>query len=176
MTASRNAHPARKTVAQLAAFFAIVIVWVLLDQLSKGYFTKMEPGGIIAGPFAGVFDIRLVHNTGGAWGIFSDNTMALGVFSLIVCAVMFAYFIWAREELNVLQFIGLALIVAGGIGNAIDRFSQGFVTDFIEFSFFDFPVFNVADIGVTCGFALLVIGFVVAWYIESIRLVKEASE
>ena len=176
MAGSGNDHQGKKTTAKLVAFFAIVIVWVVVDQLTKAYFANMEPGGIIAGPFAGVFDIRLVHNTGGAWGIFSDNTMALGVFSLIVCAVMFGYFLWQRNELNALQFIGLALIVAGGIGNAIDRFSQGYVTDFIEFSFFDFPVFNIADIGVTCGFALLIIGFVVAWYIESIHLVKEASE
>ena len=52
--------------------------------------------------------------------------------------------------------------MAGGIGNAIDRFAQGFVIDFIEFSFMDFPVFNVADIGVTCGFVILIIGFILS--------------
>ena len=54
------------------------------------------------------------------------------------------------------------MVVAGGIGNAVDRFANGFVTDFIEFSFIDFPVFNIADIGVTCGFALLIIGIIVS--------------
>ena len=92
-----------------------------------------------------------------------NTRMALGIFSLVVCALMTAYFIWQRNEINIAQTVGVSLIVAGGIGNAIDRFSQGFVTDFIEFSFFDFPVFNIADIGVTCGFALFFIGLVIAW-------------
>ena len=108
-------------------------------------------------------DIRLVHNTGGAWGIFSDSTFALGVFSLIVCAVLAGSCLATLKASSFAQVVSFALIVAGGIGNAIDRFVQGFVTDFIEFSFIDFPVFNVADIGVTCGFALLVIALILEW-------------
>lgn len=149
--------------AKIALFSVIVVVWIALDQWSKTFFAGMAPGGILAGPFAGIFDIRLVHNTGGAWGIFSDSTMALGVFSLVVCLAIAAFFIVNAKNCNVLQAVSFGLIVAGGIGNAIDRFAQGFVTDFIEFSFFDFPVFNVADIGVTCGFALLIIGMLLSW-------------
>ena len=167
MAASEHNDNGKKTAGKTAAFFAIVVVWVILDQFSKGFFADMQPGGILAGPFAGIFDIRLVHNTGGAWGIFSGNTTALGVFSLCVCALLLAYYFWQRNEVNAPQLIGIALIVAGGIGNAIDRFAQGFVTDFIEFSFFDFPVFNIADIGVTCGFVLLFVGLAVAWHNES---------
>lgn len=158
MATSGHNEPGKKTAVTIAAFFIITCVWVLLDQLTKSHFASMQPGGIIAGPFAGIIDIRLVHNTGGAWGIFSGNTTALGVFSLVVCAVLMAYFFWQRNEVNACQTVGIALIVAGGIGNAIDRFMQGYVVDFIEFSFIDFPVFNVADIGVTCGFVLLFIG------------------
>ena len=141
---------------------ATVVVWVALDQFSKSFFAGMQPGGVLAGPFAGIFDIRLVHNTGGAWGIFSENTTALGIFSLAVCVLLMAYFIWQRKEATTLQTIGIALIIAGGIGNAIDRFAQGYVTDFIEFSFFDFPVFNIADIGVTCGFVLFFLGLLLS--------------
>lgn len=148
---------------KIALFAAIAIVWVALDQLAKAAFAGMEPGGILAGPYLGLVDIRLVHNTGGAWGIFAGSTAALGVFSLVVCAALLAYFIWQRAEVNCVQTVGLALIVAGGVGNAIDRFAQGFVTDFIEFSFVDFPVFNIADIGVTCGFVLFFLGLVLSW-------------
>lgn len=144
-------------------FAVVAIAWVALDQLAKSAFAGMAPGGILAGPFLGIFDIRLVHNTGGAWGILAGNTMALGVFSLVVCAAMVAFFLYDRKNMTALTTVSLALIVAGGIGNAIDRFAAGFVTDFIEFSFFDFPVFNVADIGVTCGFALLIIGMLLSW-------------
>ena len=61
-----------------------------------------------------------------------------------------------------LETCALSLIAAGGIGNAIDRFVNGFVVDFIDLTFMDFPVFNIADIGVTCGFVLLVIGYLLA--------------
>ena len=59
------------------------------------------------------------------------------------------------------ELIGLGLVIGGGIGNAIDRFALGYVVDFIDLSFMDFPVFNIADIGVTCGLALFLIGWIV---------------
>ena len=147
---------------KVAIFAVIVIAWVALDQFAKSFFAGQQPGGILAGPYLGLIDIRLVHNTGGAWGIFSDSTFGLGVFSLVVCVVVAVFFLVTARQSNAVQTVSFALIVAGGIGNAIDRFAQGFVTDFIEFSFIDFPVFNVADIGVTCGFALLIIGMFIA--------------
>lgn len=150
----------KAATAKVAAFCVIVVVWIVLDQFAKSLFKTMEPGGIIAGPFAGLIDIRLVHNTGGAWGIFSESTVALGVFSVIVCVVIAGFFLYTVKQATALQTLSFALIVAGGIGNAIDRFAQGYVIDFIEFSFIDFPVFNIADIGVTCGFALLVLSMV----------------
>lgn len=159
---SHAGSKSRATAASVVAFSVIVVAWIALDQFTKSFFKNMEPDGIIAGPFAGLIDIRLVHNTGGAWGIFAGNTMALGVFSVIVCIVIAGFFLATAKQSTMVQTVSFALIVAGGIGNAIDRFAQGYVVDFLEFSFFDFPVFNVADIGVTCGFALLVISMLIA--------------
>jgi len=153
----------RGAAAKVAVFLVLTLVWIALDQFTKSFFAGMEPGGIIAGPFAGIFDIRLVHNTGGAWGIFSDSTFMLGLFSVVVCGGLGAFFLATAKSSTMPQAVAFALIVAGGFGNAIDRFTQGFVTDFIEFSFFDFPVFNVADIGVTCGFAFLIIAMLLLW-------------
>ena len=59
--------------------------------------------------------------------------------------------------------LGAALVVAGGLGNAFDRFMLGYVVDFINLTFIDFPVFNIADIGVTCGFVLAAIAFLFFW-------------
>ena len=53
----------------------------------------------------------------------------------------------------------MGMVVGGAIGNAIDRLVFGFVTDFFATRFIDFPVFNVADIGITCGVAIAFIGF-----------------
>lgn len=63
--------------------------------------------------------------------------------------------------MSALGALGLSLVVAGGIGNAIDRFTLGYVVDFIEPVFIDFPVFNVADIGVTCGVALFIASLII---------------
>lgn len=154
--------PKKKTI-----ILAIVaVVWVALDQLTKALVAGQELGALFAGPYLGLVDFRLIHNTGGAWGIFAGNTFALGIFSLAVCVALLLYFALQVKQTNLVQTIGIALIVAGGIGNAIDRFAQGYVVDFIEFSFFDFPVFNVADIGVTCGFAILFIGLAIEWRSE----------
>ena len=159
-------HTTRKGV-HVAVFALIVVVWVCLDRFSKVVFEAGELGELVGGPYAGLFQFRLVHNTGGAWGIFSDQTWALGVFSLIVCVALTVYFVATLKQASMVQTVGLALVVAGGIGNAIDRFAQGFVVDVIEFSFMDFPVFNVADMGVTCGLALVIIGMVMSWRAES---------
>lgn len=60
-------------------------------------------------------------------------------------------------QLKTIHLTCLGIVAAGGIGNAIDRFFTGYVVDFICFDFIDFPVFNIADVGVTCGILLLVI-------------------
>ena len=151
------------TLRKCALLALITIVWVVLDQWTKGLFADAAPGTLFGSALGGLVDFRLVHNTGAAWGIFADNTAALGVFSLAVVAALLVYFAWDVKSVSALQVVGIALIVGGGIGNAIDRFSQGYVTDFIAVTFIDFPVFNVADIGVTCGVALLLVGFAIAW-------------
>ena len=77
-----------------------------------------------------------------------------------MCAAATAYLFAFSKRPNTLETTGIALVVAGGLGNALDRFTLGYVVDFIEPVFIDFPVFNVADIGVTCGFVLVVLGLV----------------
>ena len=148
-----------KSHPHAAMFIIVAIVWLALDVLTKrmiidgGY----EVGSVFAGPFLGIIDFRLVHNTGAAWGLFSDSTMALAIFSIIVCLllVLFAFTLFKDDPAPI--HFGLALVVAGGIGNVIDRLSFGYVIDFIEATFIEFPVFNIADIGVTCGFVIVLI-------------------
>lgn len=144
-------------------FSVVVLIWFVLDVLTKSYFNNSFSVGEVAGvPFLGLVRFRLVHNTGAAWGMFGDSTLFLGVLSLVVCLVLTIYVLSCSPRVGALQIIGVALVVAGGIGNALDRFTLGYVVDFIEPVFIDFPVFNVADIGVTCGFVLFVLGMLMA--------------
>lgn len=146
---------------------AVIVGWLALDQLTKAALGSVPPGQSAGMLLGGLIDLRLVHNTGAAWGVFAGNPGALAAFSLLVCALLLVYFFWARRTVNGLQTVGTALVVAGGLGNAWDRLTQGYVTDFLAVTFMDFPVFNVADIGVTCGVVLLLAGLALAWYRES---------
>ncbi len=122
----------------------------------------MTPGTSAGMILGGLIDLRVVHNTGAAWGIFSENTFALGLFSTVLSLIITAGTLYYARRLSYATLIGLALIVAGGIGNALDRFIRGYVIDFFAATFVDFPVFNVADIGVTCGVAIVVISLLVS--------------
>lgn len=145
--------------AHWTAFALIALVWLALDQATKAWFEATQRlGAVMPGFDLGILQFRLVHNTGMAWSMLSGATTFLGVVSLVVCAlVAFGYFKLVPRPTWPLT-LGTALVVAGGLGNAIDRLAHGYVVDFLEATFIDFPVFNVADIGVTCGFALILVG------------------
>lgn len=157
----------------IALFIILAVLWLLLDILSKQYFAQaFASGEVFRESILGLFQFTLVHNTGAAWGIFGDSTRLLAIISLVVSVLILIYFIVTSARATIGEVIGFALIIAGGIGNVIDRFVLGYVVDFIEFSFISFPVFNIADIGVTCGFIILLISIIFSWLKED-RLRKK---
>lgn len=168
-----NGRTARAIARRFAVFIPIVVVWLFLDQASKLFFNgSYHAGQVISDPILGIFRFHLVYNTGGAWSIFSGATWALGTFSLVVCIALTAYLALAPQHPNAGELIGISLVVAGGIGNAIDRFTLGFVVDFIEPTFIDFPIFNIADIGVTCGIILFIVSLLIHERTEAKRAAR----
>ncbi len=155
-----KALQSRRAAATL--FACVACMWLALDMATKAYVNsgQFSVGQHIAGPFCGLFEFVLVHNTGAAWGMFNHATFGLGVFSLAMCVAIVLFFLFLNKNISAPETIGMALVFAGGIGNAIDRFAQGYVVDFIHFVFIDFPVFNIADIGVTCGMVLFLVSFI----------------
>ncbi len=149
-----------------ALFACVALMWLVFDMATKAFFNSgsYQLGQFIAGPFFGLFEFILVHNTGAAWEIFGDSTFALGVFSALMCGVILVFFIVLSKRVSWPEVVGIALVFSGGLGNTIDRFSLGYVVDFINFSFMDFPVFNIADIGVTCGIVIFLGGYFIREY------------
>ncbi len=153
----------------LTYILAIVCAAVCLiaDQLSKAYivqnFTLFEQQGFIKG----LINITYIQNGGGAWGIFSGNTMFLLV---ITIAIMIAciYILAVKAKRQPLYFWAISLVLAGGVGNMLDRlFRNGLVVDFLQFDFWrDFPVFNIADCAIVIGCGLLIIHFLKEWIDE----------
>ncbi len=146
---------------KFAAFAAIAIAWFIADRVTKALVDNgiNQAGAVVGNSIAELFRVHLVYNTGGAWSIFAGATFVLGAFSVLMCATLITFAVVQRAHITWLEIIGLALVVSGGLGNAVDRFLLGHVVDFIDLAFIDFPVFNVADIGVTCGIVVFLIGF-----------------
>ena len=105
----------------------------------------------------GVISFRYEHNTGGAWGVFGEYTWLLALFSFVF-VVAFVVFDRKMKINNTLYNISFAMVLAGTIGNMIDRVVLGYVRDFIYLDFLKtYPIFNVADMSLVVGMILLAV-------------------
>lgn len=138
---------------------------IAVDQLTK-YLVRanMQPGDRI--PVIGDWmSIYYVRNTGTAFSMFSGNrfvTIVLTSALIILCIVFIIMEARSGERLIPVLF---TFVAAGGISNMIDRLTLGYVTDMISCG--SFAVFNVADIGVTCGCFLTMVALIAAYRKES---------
>ena len=145
--------------------FSIALIFILTaaDQLIKLAVVKnIEVGEIIRVIHFGdtdIFNLAHITNKGAAWSMMSGKTWFLVGFPLVIILAGGFYMVKKRNESS-LQNISLALLIAGGIGNLIDRIRLGEVVDYIRFEPIDFPVFNFADICVVVGVILLAIYFI----------------
>lgn len=141
-------------------FLLIAGCLLALDQWSKSLYVGVAEGTTVATLIPGVLDFTLVHNTGAAWGMLGDWTNVFIVIALIVLAII-AFIVFVRgERTDTFSVIALSFLFAGGLGNAVDRYLNGYVIDFINFKLIDFPVFNVADMAITIGVIMLLINIV----------------
>lgn len=140
---------------RMALFLAIMSVAAVLDQLTKVLARDfLSTGDMTLVP--GVLDLVLLKNTGAAFSI-GEGSQWLFVLMAIVVVAAAAIFVLRAEGLTIPLVCSLACVAGGGIGNLIDRVVFGEVTDFLATSFIDFPVFNVADVFVTCGVAVALV-------------------
>lgn len=94
--------------------------------------------------------LSYAENTGAAFSMFSDSTLLLSIVTLIIVIAGIIYLMLGKLEGKFMNICAV-LIIAGGAGNLVDRFAQGYVVDYIKTLFIDFPVFNFADILVVVG-------------------------
>ena len=131
-----------------------------LDQLSKWWIVEivMQPPQLM--PLTPFFNLVLGHNRGVSFGLFgTDESYAPYILSGIAAAISVALVIWLWRADRRPVVIALGMIIGGAVGNVIDRLSIGAVVDFLDFhaAGYHWPAFNIADIGITCGAALLII-------------------
>ncbi len=139
---------------------------VVADQLTKNYivahFVEYQTQPVIEG----VFHITYVQNPGAAFGIFKNQPWIFLSITTIVLLVCISLLIKKTFRSPIMHW-ALFLVLAGGVGNMIDRIfrvnDEGirYVVDFLDFRLINFPVFNIADCCVVIGAALIVLYFAV---------------
>lgn len=147
-----------------AASSLVALLFILLDRASKlAIQVNLDPasfsGSRFEAPFLpGILKLFYVENRGAAFSLGEGSGWLFVLLALAVCVAVAVYLLRAHC-VSKLEVIGLGMVVGGGIGNAIDRILFGYVVDFLATEFIEFPVFNVADIGITCGVVIAFVGY-----------------
>ena len=152
---------AKKEVLYKLIYPVLIILLVVLDLFSKDYAANNFLFSQSYSTFIPFIDFLLIYNSGIAFGIFDGYGNLASNLLLVITIFILIYLIrlLAKEKVQIAKF-ALSLIIGGALGNIIDRFIDGKVTDFLhlEFGSFSFFIFNLADAFITLG-AILIIYF-----------------
>ncbi|MDD3192285.1 MAG: signal peptidase II [Oscillospiraceae bacterium] len=144
----------------MIGILGMVAALVGLDQLFKYLtITHLQPLGSVP-LIDGVFHLTYVENFGAAGGILQGKQLLLIVVTSIVLVILLAALLFKKIPGRFLPWM-VGLVIAGGIGNLIDRIFRGFVVDYLDFCWIHYPVFNFADCCVVVG--VLAIAVYVFW-------------
>lgn len=139
----------------LGIAIGIILILTICDQLLKSWVASSIVLGGSKQLIPGIIELTNLRNSGAAWSIFEGQQTFFTIITIIAIIVI-GYFIWLYRK-NIPMLIGLSLIMAGTIGNFIDRLRQGYVVDMFETTFINFPIFNIADMCLTIGVIWLII-------------------
>jgi len=140
----------------MSIYFVAALLLCAIDQI-----TKLAAQAILTLPgnrlgvaiIPGAFYLTYTQNTGASFGILQGNSRALGIVSLIACALLTAFFTsqYKAHSHKRLYLASIAMIIAGAFGNMIDRLFRGYVIDMFDFRLIHFAIFNVADSCISVG-------------------------
>ena len=153
----------RDVLNRFKLFFIVAVPIVVLDQASKIYIENNFFLGQAFEIIPGFLNIVSVRNPGAAFGFLREYNSIFGVPILLVVsliATVVILYIYLREDEHFFwRRIGLCLVLAGTLGNLIDRIRSGEVIDFVDIYFrsYHWPAFNVADSAITTGAVLLIV-------------------
>ena len=135
----------------------ISILIILSDQFTKNII-NVNHKSLINNDLI-FFSIDYVKNYGAAFNMLSGSRVFLSTVSIII-ALILIYFILYKKNLSNLDLLSYSFILGGTVGNGIDRVSKGYVIDFINLNFINFPVFNIADISINIGLIFILYGLI----------------
>lgn len=137
------------------SYLLLVLALICLDQWLKIWVSTNIALSHSQHFIPGVMDLTNLHNYGAAWSMFQGQQLFFSIVTVVVIAGI-GYCFWRFRYRHPI-LLCLSLILAGAIGNFIDRLLQGYVVDMFEFLPVNFPVFNIADMCLTLGVIMLII-------------------
>ena len=158
----------------------IFVAILLLDLLTKHFIINLIPNeGDSMDVIPGFINFVHVQNSGAAWGVLAGRPVFLIIVSIIIMAIYLAFYIMRTKKhkgkIHACLAVSAGLIAGGCLGNLIDRIAFGYVRDFINFEFMDFPVFNFADVALTFGIIIMIIYFFFIYSKEEEKFLRAQS-
>ena len=138
-------------------FILLSTIILLLDQYTK-FKISINHDLLINKDFI-LFTLDYVKNNGAAFNLLSGSRIFLSILSITI-SIILIYFILNKKSINKIDLLSYSFILGGTLGNGIDRITKGYVIDFINLKFIDFPVFNIADISINIGLIIIIYGLI----------------
>lgn len=138
---------------------AIIIVFAMIfdlavKQWAMDFLRTLPSQTIVVWP--GVFELTYVENRGGAFGILQDQKWFFLIIAFLVVLALVVFILKTRKNSNIGMRITMAFLIAGALGNLIDRAIFGYVRDMFYFRLINFAVFNLADAYIVVGAAFMI--------------------
>lgn len=140
----------------LFLYFILSALIIGADQWLKLWIVANFELGQIKTLWDGFFSLTYIQNTGAAWSILEGRMLFFTIVTVIAVIVV-SYLLFRFRKGSIWLKLGLAFILAGAIGNFIDRIRLGYVVDMFQFDFINFPIFNIADASLVVGVILIFI-------------------
>ena len=135
-----------QTKKKIYVIVILVVLLVLSDQLLKIFIPNFIQNGTKE-IIPNLFNLTYAKNTGGAFSFAQNNLFVIVLTNIVILGIAIKFISAQISRVDVVTRISLCMIIAGGMGNLIDRVFRGFVIDYLDFTpLISFPIFNLADI------------------------------
>ncbi|MBF7102351.1 signal peptidase II [Pediococcus pentosaceus] len=138
--------------------YMVGLLLLVIDQLVKSAVNNQIALGTVKSFIPGVLSLTNLRNDGAAWSILSGNQIFFYLITVVALVVLIYLLVTQRQHL--LYQWGLTLMITGTLGNFIDRIRLKYVVDMFQIDFFNFPIFNIADMCLTFGVIILFIAII----------------
>ena len=138
-------------------FILISLIIFLFDQFTK-HIINLHHKSLVNKDLI-LFSLDYVKNFGAAFNLFSGSRIFLSLVSLLITIILL-YIILRENKISNIDLFSYSFILGGTVGNGFDRLIRGYVIDFINLNFINFPVFNIADISINIGVLIIIYSFI----------------